>query len=326
MGLAPRIDRLDKNLLINGKFDYWQRGVGPTDYNNTSGYPVDRWNIISTFTGGHARVSRVVSSCPTGNSDYALRISQVTANCTAMGEMSIRQVVEKRFLRRAWNKKLSYSFWVRSNRTGNSMQWASFANGNGIGTWDHRNRDFEILEADVWQKVTFVLDFNPNTFDASEMSGRGLYFDIQWNPLAVPIIAGVDYFEITEVSIIVGDNPGAEFCMAGSTPAEEFTLCQRYYQRDFRHSSVTGAYHSSGVAMRFATHTKMRVPPIVSQIPGTSLTNCLDRLGTGDYTPTGIPWTGGESENSIGVNFSGSFTLYQPVSLYTDIIQADAEL
>ena len=66
MSLTPRLDRLDKNYIINGNFDFWQRGTSTS----TSGvYLADRFR--TSLSGGSYVVSRS-TDVPNSNSQFSL--------------------------------------------------------------------------------------------------------------------------------------------------------------------------------------------------------------------------------------------------------------
>ena len=66
---APRIARLDKNLIINGNFDYAQRG---SSFNHISTHPY----TLDRFQGGsnwlNTTIERV-EDAPNANSRYSMK-------------------------------------------------------------------------------------------------------------------------------------------------------------------------------------------------------------------------------------------------------------
>src|SRR6056297_3118682 len=59
-GPAGNDGALSPNYIINGAFDFWQRGDGPFDIagsNTNAAYTADRWNVIPS--GGTGATSKV---------------------------------------------------------------------------------------------------------------------------------------------------------------------------------------------------------------------------------------------------------------------------
>lgn len=78
---TPRIDRIDQNLIINGNFDYWQRGVSFS----TAGsyYTADRmYTARSTGTNAYSRSTDV----PDSQSTYSLRIQNTSGTNPRLGQ------------------------------------------------------------------------------------------------------------------------------------------------------------------------------------------------------------------------------------------------
>lgn len=78
---TPRIDRIDQNLIINGNFDYWQRG---TSFSTAgSYYTADRmYTARSTGTNVYSRSTDV----PDSQSAYSLRIQNTSGTNPRLGQ------------------------------------------------------------------------------------------------------------------------------------------------------------------------------------------------------------------------------------------------
>ncbi len=78
---APRIDRIDQNLIINGNFDYWQRGTSFSTLG--SYYTADRmYTARSTGTNVYSRSTDV----PDSQSTYSLRIQNTSGTNPRLGQ------------------------------------------------------------------------------------------------------------------------------------------------------------------------------------------------------------------------------------------------
>lgn len=83
---TPRIDRLERNLIINGGFDIWQRN---TSFAGTAGgaqvYTADRWQWAGGTTATALTISRLSvngqANLP-ANIDFAVRHAFTTAEAS----------------------------------------------------------------------------------------------------------------------------------------------------------------------------------------------------------------------------------------------------
>ena len=147
-----------KNLIINGDFDFWQRG---TSFSST-GYYADRWksNNLSSAT---YTVSR--QSFTTGQTDvpdeptYFFRIAVTVGGGSPRG---IEQRIEN--VRTAAGKTVTLSFWAKADatRTMRLLLWQGFGSGgSGNVTLTEQNPSINTS----WQKITA-------TFDVPSISGK----------------------------------------------------------------------------------------------------------------------------------------------------------
>lgn len=301
MSLTPRLDRIDQNILINGNFQYWQRGTS-----GTIGYVADRW-----LTGGSGTSTTRQTGGPSDRSQYFQRISGSSINTVAT------QRIESLITRMITTNQVTISFYAKSPSGTPDMKfsWATASTADAFGTLvDDSEVTLGVLSTS-WQRFTYTFDVT------TSMRTNG--FVIRIGDKAPP---GAIEFDIAEVMLVCGER-AAEFAYAGKNAFEEFKLCQRYYQRDFRWTNTSSAYSATAVAFRVTLFHPMRANPTVTQIAGTSLTSCLDRLGGGPVTPTSITLSR-VNNTSFAMDFGGigSGAAYQPYTLILDIVQADAEL
>jgi hypothetical protein len=168
----------NKNLLINGGMNVWQRGTSATGISSTStdGYvTADRWetynNSLGTWT--QSRSTDVPSEQGFG---YSLKMDCTTADASpaAGDELVIIQKIEAQNLQHLLfgssnPKSIVLSFWVKSNKTGTYII-------NLVRT-DVSNRSisksYTIDTASTWEKKTITFAGDETNAIAND-NGRGI--------------------------------------------------------------------------------------------------------------------------------------------------------
>mgnify|MGYP002697994347 FL=1 len=114
----------NKNLLINGGMNVWQRTTSATGKTTGDYYTADRWqtSITNAGTWTQERSTDVPSAQGFG---YSLKMDCTTADASlaATDVLAINQRIEGQNLQHLLKgtssaKKLTLSFWVKSNKTG----------------------------------------------------------------------------------------------------------------------------------------------------------------------------------------------------------------
>lgn len=148
----------NKNLLINGGMNIWQRSTSAsvsTDIFST----VDRWKTRVSGMGAFT-ISRS-TDVPSGQGfGYSTKWDCTTADTSpAAGDVLIfDQRLEGQNLQHLLKgtssaKKLTLSFWVKSNKTGTYIA-ELFDNDNSR----HINKSYTISSASTWEKKTITFD------------------------------------------------------------------------------------------------------------------------------------------------------------------------
>ena len=144
----------NRNLLINGNMDVYQRGTA-TLTGNTGGYALDRWQFYQ-YGGGHATITQD-TEVPTGEgflNSLKIDVTQVEGSMSAGDLYILRQRVEGQNCQRIRKgtssaKKLTLQFWVRSPKTGTHTVQIYDENNTR-----HVSGAYTISSADTWQYVT----------------------------------------------------------------------------------------------------------------------------------------------------------------------------
>jgi hypothetical protein len=255
--LTPRLDRLERNLAINGNFDFWQRGTSITNRAaGDSNLLADRFRLTLAGTSAIYRMDRstdVPTYAQSGfQSAYSLAIQPTTADASvAAGDIVIlRHFIEGYdYQQIASGKKFRIQFWAKSTLAGtyclNLMNDAN--NRNYIkeysltaNTWTKVVADFTSDTAGTWLldnsaglQVCWTLmsgttfQGNANTWQAGNLRGTSNQANFSSSTSNV--------FYITQVMLIPGDFADTDvdipFTRAGKTISDELTMCQRYCER-----------------------------------------------------------------------------------------------
>ena len=213
---------------------------------------------------------------------------------------------------------LSVSFYVKSNKTGNSA--IGLINQNNDRSFVHQ---YTIASPNTWQRVsfkvvgdttgtwnkdisvgmrmrwgTFGTDYQTGTFDAWQ---AGQKMATSNSPINFNSATG-DYIQITGVQVELGDTATSfEFRSYG----EELARCERYFQTG--RASIGSAYNGFGGNVVHSTYigfnTKMRAQPTLSF--GTNHTS--NNVSNADYY-------GGESDSGfsyrVNVLANGNYARY----------------
>jgi len=243
-----------KNLIINGDMRIAQRGTSQASITTSGYYTVDRFLL----TGGNSAgtwTQTQSTDVPTGQGfANSLKMQCTTANAS-LGSTAfffIRQRIEAQNLQHIKKgtssaESLTYSFWVKSNKTGTYI--AEIFDDDNVR---QISKSYTIDTADTWEKktITFVGDTSgvlPNDNGSGFSVGMWLVagsdytsngtLNTSWastnvSQRAVGQVNLADstsnYINITGVQLEVGEN---------ATPFEnrmysqELAMCQRYYYR-----------------------------------------------------------------------------------------------
>ena len=249
----------NRNMVINGAAEVYQRGASATAHNS---YSVDRWQLKNTSgaTCTHQQVTD--SPAPFKNS---VKYSAGGTSCTAAQVAGIAQRMEGTYtLPLGWGtsaaKPCTLSFWVKSSVTGtyavstrNNDTDSSFVNTytiNSANTWEYKTVTFSAQTAGTWLNTTGIgvrLWFDLGSGDNFNADATG-----QWRSSA-------NYLTVSNQANVVGTS-GATWFVTGvqleigeqATPFEhrsfgdELLRCQRYYEKSHDYGTAPTHGFSGG--------------------------------------------------------------------------------
>jgi len=259
-----------RNILINGAMQVWQRATTFSVADNI--YTVDRW--LTEFGGFGAWTLSRSTDAPAGFG-YSLDLDCTTADASpAAGDIfQLFHRLEGQDLQQLKKgtssaESITFSFWVKSKKTGNLQVNLRDANSRIIGAV------YTINVADTWEKksITFAGDTsgviaNDNT---SELT------------LEFPIGSGSTYSSGSvptswEATSTADRNAGATINLADSTAnywritglqlelgsvatdfehrsfGEELALCQRYFEKSYDYATPAGTNTVNSAVGRHGT-------------------------------------------------------------------------
>jgi len=266
----------NRNLVINGGMQVWQRATAATAVSNSTYGTVDRYRFWENTDGAYT--AERSTDVPSGQGfTYSTKLVVTTADTSlAAGQYAqFGQRIEAQNLQRlsygtSGAETITVSFWVKSSKTGNyAFNVYKDAAGNTAYLY---YKSFSIDAANTWEKKiitvsptagsTSFITSSAGAIDPANTSGMELYFtlamgstyhgatDDSWssNMNHYSTSSNVNWmdstsnnFYLTGVQLEVGDT-ATDF--EHRTFADELAKCQRYYHK----IDAATAYSTLGTA------------------------------------------------------------------------------
>ena len=266
----------NRNLIINGGMQVFQRATAATTVSNSSYQTADRWRLFESTDGAYTTERSTDTPSGTG---YSLKAVVTTADTSiaATQYASIEQYIEAQDLQRleygtSSAKTLTLSFFVKSNKTGTY----TIALYKPDTTGYMFTKEYTIDSANTWEKKTITI--TPTAGSTSFITSSGgaivndtgiglaLGFNLAWgsnfnggtsgswsstvaNYSTTNAVNWMDTvgntFLISEVQLEVGSE---------ATPfehrsfAQELQLCQRYFAKSYLYGVAPGTSTYTGMA------------------------------------------------------------------------------
>lgn len=292
-------DGMNRNAIINGNFDIWQRGTSFENIGTGNVYLADRW--VSRGSIATTDVYRS-TDVPDHGSIYSLEM-----RCGSNGAYTnIEQRIEQHTAKILGNVPLTISlyaklvqgttglFRVRTRYPSATDNWSNYSDGQTI-------RDFTLSHE--WQR--FAAPFTLNSVEIDR--GFALNIVTQQNGETELRV------RIAQVQLNIGDKP---LPFAPRPYAEELALCQRYYRGEVA-STPYSQFGSVGL-VQTATRAYIPYPVAPSMRVPPTLTYAGDfRLLTGEsnYPVTAMYYVGSTSNVVLAVDVASGLTPGQSVIL-----------
>lgn len=230
-GLLTYSDRPNPNYIINGNFDFWQRGASASL--STSTYLADRW-LNGFLNNNSANISRQtfanIAGEPPG-SKYFHRFEYPSSTNNSNERVNVLQRIEG--VTRLAGKTVTVSMWVKANA--NKFIAIEMQQIFGISPSINVSGSKKFAIGTTWQKIT-------HTISIPSVEGKSIG-DTSYTNLVIWLSGGSDIndrteslgnqsgtFDIAQVKLEEGDT-ATPFVLAGGTIEGELAACQRYYEQ-----------------------------------------------------------------------------------------------
>ena len=258
--------QVDKNLLINGGMNIWQRSTSVSGI-TTSGYrTADRFvtTLTSLGTWTQSRSTDVPSAQGFG---YSLKLDCTTANASpgATGALLIQQKLEGQNVQHLLKgtssaKAVTVSFWVKSSKTGTYiLELEDYDNIR------HICKAYTIDSANTWEKKELTFDADTTgTLDNDNVAS----FVVNWwlgagsnhnSGTLATSWATRTQANVAPGQVNLGDSTSNEWYITGcqleiGEAATDFQFepyetvlrkCERYYEHSFHEGQFEGAVTSA---------------------------------------------------------------------------------
>jgi len=217
-----------RNYIINGGFDFNQRGIADSADLVNNAYFYDRFRVIHTGLSGTARVASSL-----GNS---IQIYNVAT--PASGKLGVEQIIENpKFLA---NKNVTLSVLCKTNYYGGS---------SGGGVYLSIN---DGINPTVYSKVpqsTNTYQWLTLTTKLGNITTENLSIKIELcgaEGTNISFANGTDQNLYVSRVMLNEGSVAAPFQRAGGSIGGELTLCQRYYEKSYKVTVVPGTSSTDG--------------------------------------------------------------------------------
>jgi hypothetical protein len=311
---------VNKNYLINGGLDVWQRGTSLAISNGTTTYLADRWAAYRGATG--ATVSRQTTSDTTNlpTIQYCARVQRDSGNTSTSG-ISYFNIFESVNSIPFAGQTVTFSFYARKGANySQASSGLTVVLKTGTGTDQNVYSGFTGAVNPVLQTATLTTTWQRFTYTATLASSiTQIATGFEFAPVGTA--GAADYFEVTGAQLELG-SVATTFSRAQGTIQGELAACQRYYWR-----SVTGnvyARHPGSGAFASATTGYFALNnPVQLRIsaPSVDFSNLTTYdFGTNRAVTNVTLATDQQTPNctSLTINIASGGTQYRPFQLTND--------
>ncbi len=293
-----------KNLVINGAFDFWQRGTSFSNPSNSgSSFTADRWQYVRDANQAGISISRQDAGLP--GFQYCARLQRIAGD-TGTNNFRFGTALETVNSIPLRGKQITISFYARAgaNLSGGISIDVYSGTGTDQGTvWGEFTGNYNVaylanqVVSSTWTRYTATGTVPVN---ATQLGVR------LWR-VGISGTAGVDdYVEVTGFQL-EQNSAATTFSRAGGDIQGELAKCQRYYQKltaPGGYLAVASGFASSGgLYMTRVLPVTMRVAPISIGYSGLSLYN---QAGNSYVGLSSIFIDGGtNTQNEVGLNIAG---------------------
>lgn len=282
------IDAGRKNLLHNSQFMISQRGdyvTNPVAISaSTPTFGVDRW--FTYANGGTVSQQIITTTLPTG--EYVKSHKTIYTGSTATSWLHPAQKIEpERWMR---GKDITLSCWVKTNISGYKLRVCDTINCYMIGD--------EIPADGNWHYMTGTHKLPDNMGLHEEDITKNLQIQPAFQTTSQTLVQNVSFVEFALMQAEIGSKATP---FEYKTYAEEWQICQRYYQR-FGATDVPATTDYTGIATAHGSTAAWYVP---ITLPGGRMRKAPDLSfsAAGDFRCT-LQHSDTDAVTSIGFGYN----------------------
>lgn len=259
-----QVDQKNNNKIINGSFDFWQRGTSFAAI-GANAYSADRFAYGKVGAMIHT-ISRSTDVPTSSSSIYSMLVDCTTVDTSiaTTDYCVVANKLEGTTLRTFKNKNMVLAFWVKSTKTGtfciglqNSAASRSLVKEytvNATNTWErkvirftHDSTGTWLYDTGIGLAVYFTLACGTTYQTTADTWQTGNYVATANQVNACDSTANDFYLsDIVLVEDNAASNKVPDFCLAGDSVAEELLMCQRYFEKSYLIDIPLGTATSSG--------------------------------------------------------------------------------
>ena len=290
-----------KNALINGAFDYWQRGT--SGFTTGGSYNADRWKFYQDGTGVTATITQqalTAGSIVGVDSPYCFQWSVTVAGSGATTNQ-VYQLVEN--VQTFAGQTVVLSFYAKSDATRTPVTpyiYQNFGSGGSAsvaGTVNATGSNPANLTTS-WQRFSYTVALPSIT---GKTVGTSSYLEVA---IKFPINT-TQVTQVAGVQLEVGSVP-TQFSRAGGTLSGELAACKRYLpsvnvSTGGNATFIGYAYATNSMIVSVPFDVQARVSPTGITTPTVNTSNFTVRNKTnGDATITSLTFdVGGVSNTTV---------------------------
>jgi hypothetical protein len=208
------------NLIINGGFDFWQRGTTSA----ANGYLSDRWYSFGAFQAAVTSQEPGSADADTENKYFLKMTAQANTE-----DFLLYQVIED--VQTLAGQKLTIQFKHRTDVAGSIKVRVNQDFGtNGSPTVFITDQDFTVGASGVAETITLTVDI-PSVAGKTIGNGNDNYLALLFN-FSPDTATGTGVWDVFSVKAEQGSE-ATPFIRAGNTKAGELAMCQRYYENSY---------------------------------------------------------------------------------------------
>jgi hypothetical protein len=246
----------NRNMIINGAMQVAQRGTSFSSI-TANVYPVDRFFVRDVNSAaGEATVSQSTTTPDDFKNSLKIDVTTADTSLVAADQYKIEYRAEGQDVAHLnWGtsaaKAVTLSFWIRSNKTGNTQVAVLNSDNNRAYV-----ATFSISAADTWERKELTIDGDTS---GTWLTTNGIGLRLRWGSYgstyqtsSVNQWVGSQVMSRDDSPINFFDSTDNELYLTGvqleigeqATPFEhrsfgdELAACQRYYQKTFAYATV----------------------------------------------------------------------------------------